>query len=56
MSDFQAFGRIIIVLGVVLIIVGLLIVLGGRFIPWLGRLPGGYSPSRPKFLLLFSPC
>jgi hypothetical protein len=35
-----AFGRLLMILGVVIAVAGLLIWLGGRYLPWLGNLPG----------------
>jgi membrane protein implicated in regulation of membrane protease activity len=40
MFDFQNLGRFLLIIGGGIVLVGLLLMLGGRFLPWLGRLPG----------------
>ena len=40
MFDFQNLGRFLLIVGGGIALVGLLFLLGGRFLPWLGRLPG----------------
>jgi membrane protein implicated in regulation of membrane protease activity len=40
MFDFQNLGRFLLVIGGGIALIGLLLLLGGRFLPWLGRLPG----------------
>jgi hypothetical protein len=53
MESLQAFGRLLIVMGLLLAILGVLLVLAGRF-PFIGRLPGisstsaGTSPSTSR--------
>ncbi len=38
-----AFGRLLIIIGVAIAFIGLLLLLAGRYIPWLGNLPGDFS-------------
>ncbi len=40
MFDFQNLGRFLLIIGGGIALVGLLFLVGGRFLPWLGRLPG----------------
>ncbi len=40
MFDLQNLGRLLLVTGGGIALIGLLLMLGGRFLPWLGRLPG----------------
>jgi uncharacterized membrane protein len=35
-----AFGRLLVIIGLAIAFMGLLILLAGRYIPWLGNLPG----------------
>ena len=42
MFDFQNLGRFLLIIGGGIALVGLLFLLGGRFLPWLGRLPGDF--------------
>jgi hypothetical protein len=37
-----ALGRLLIILGILITIVGLGLWLGGRYLPWLGNLPGDF--------------
>lgn len=46
MFDLQSFGRILLVIGGAIALLGLLLVMGGRFLPWLGRLPGDIHIQR----------
>jgi len=50
MEALQAFGRLLIVMGLVLAILGVLLVLAGR-IPFIGRLPGDIVYQRGNFTL-----
>ncbi|WP_448576337.1 DUF2905 domain-containing protein [Thermomicrobium sp.] len=50
MESLQAFGRLLIVMGLVLAILGVLLVLAGR-IPFIGRLPGDIVYQRGNFTL-----
>ncbi len=40
MFDFQNLGRFLLIIGGGIALVGLLFLVGGRFLPWLGHLPG----------------
>lgn len=46
MFDFQSLGRILLLIGGTIALLGLLLVIGGRFLPWLGRLPGDIHIQR----------
>lgn len=35
-----AFGRLLIIIGLAVAFIGLLLLLAGRYLPWLGNLPG----------------
>lgn len=35
-----AFGRLFIIIGLAIAFIGLLLLLSGRYLPWLGNLPG----------------
>lgn len=35
-----AFGRLLLIIGLAIAFIGLLLLLAGRYIPWLGNLPG----------------
>ncbi|ACM05850.1 DUF2905 domain-containing protein [Thermomicrobium roseum] len=50
MESLQAFGRLLIVMGLLLAILGVLLVLAGR-IPFIGRLPGDIVYQRGNFTL-----
>jgi hypothetical protein len=50
MESLQAFGRLLIVMGLLLAILGVLLVLAGRF-PFIGRLPGDIVYQRGNFTL-----
>ncbi len=52
MSGFDAFGRIMIFVGIFIIIVGLLFVFWNR-IPFLGHLPGDISVQKGNFRFFF---
>jgi hypothetical protein len=53
MSDLQSAGRILLFIGASIAIIGLLLILGGRFLPWLGRLPGDIHIQRGNFSCFF---
>jgi uncharacterized membrane-anchored protein YitT (DUF2179 family) len=46
MFDFQSLGRILLLVGGAIALLGLFLVIGGRFLPWLGRLPGDIHIQR----------
>ncbi len=46
MFDIQSLGRILLLIGGAIALLGLLLVIGGRFLPWLGRLPGDIHIQR----------
>lgn len=46
MFDIQSLGRILLLIGGAIALLGLLFVIGGRFLPWLGRLPGDIHIQR----------
>ncbi|MCX7624230.1 MAG: DUF2905 domain-containing protein [Thermomicrobium sp.] len=50
MESLQAFGRMLIVLGLVIVLFGVLLLLVGR-VPYLGRLPGDIVYQRGNFTL-----
>lgn len=35
-----AFGRLLLIIGLAIAFIGLLLLLAGRYVPWLGNLPG----------------
>jgi hypothetical protein len=37
-----AFGRLMLIIGLVIAFIGLILLLAGRYIPWLGNLPGDF--------------
>lgn len=37
-----AFGRLMLIIGLAIAFIGLLLLLAGRYIPWLGNLPGDF--------------
>ena len=37
-----AFGRLFIIIGLAIAFIGFLLLLSGRYIPWLGNLPGDF--------------
>lgn len=37
-----AFGRLMLIIGLTIAFIGLLMLLAGRYIPWLGNLPGDF--------------
>ena len=37
-----AFGRLLIIIGLAITILGVVLWLGGRYLPWLGNLPGDF--------------
>ena len=53
MLDVQSFGRILLLVGSTIAMVGVLLMLGGRFLPWLGRLPGDIQMQRGNVSCLF---
>ena len=53
MFDLQSFGRILLIIGGSLALLGLLFMLGGRFLPWLGRLPGDIHLQRGNLSCFF---
>jgi len=52
MSDFNSFGKMIMIFGAVLLGIGFLISFGGKFFP-LGRLPGDIFVRRGNFTFYF---
>jgi len=46
MFDIQSLGRILLLIGGAIALLGLFILIGGRFLPWLGRLPGDIHIQR----------
>jgi hypothetical protein len=40
MFDIQGLGRLLLIIGGGIALIGLSLWLGGRFLPWLGHLPG----------------
>jgi hypothetical protein len=38
--DLQGLGRLLLIVGGAIALAGLMLMLGGRFLPWLGHLPG----------------
>ncbi|RME50111.1 MAG: DUF2905 domain-containing protein [Caldilineae bacterium] len=53
MPDLQMVGRMLLVLGGFLALVGLALMAGGRFLPWLGRLPGDIHIQRGNVSCFF---
>jgi hypothetical protein len=53
MFDLQTFGRILLVIGGSIAIIGLVLIVGGRFLPWLGRLPGDIHMQRGNVSCFF---
>ena len=53
MFDLQSLGRVLLVIGGLIAFVGLLLMLGGRFLPWLGRLPGDIHMQRGNLSCFF---
>ena len=37
-----AFGRLMLIIGLAIAFIGLLLLVAGRYIPWLGNLPGDF--------------
>ncbi|MCB9418509.1 MAG: DUF2905 domain-containing protein [Ardenticatenaceae bacterium] len=46
-------GRLLLIFGVVIALVGLVLLGAGRFLPWLGHLPGDIRIERENFKLYF---
>lgn len=53
MMDFQAFGKILLSLGLVLVVLGGCLVLAGK-LPWIGKLPGDIWIER-KYVQFYFP-
>jgi hypothetical protein len=53
MFDIGSLGRMLLIVGGSIAIIGLLLILGGRFLPWLGRLPGDIHIQRGNFSCFF---
>ncbi len=50
MGELQAFGRVLIVIGLSIVVFGVILLLAGR-VPYLGRLPGDIVYQRGNFTL-----
>jgi len=50
MDSLQAFGRLLIVMGLLIVLLGVILLLAGR-VPFLGRLPGDIVYQRGNFTL-----
>ncbi len=50
MGELQAFGRVLIVIGLLIVVLGVILLLAGR-VPYLGRLPGDIVYQRGNFTL-----
>ncbi|GBD19461.1 MAG: DUF2905 domain-containing protein [Thermomicrobium sp.] len=50
MESLQAFGRLLIVMGLLIVLLGVILLLAGR-VPFLGRLPGDIVYQRGNFTL-----
>lgn len=53
MFEIQSLGRILLIIGGAIAVFGVLLMLGGRFMPWLGRLPGDIQMQRGNISCLF---
>jgi hypothetical protein len=53
MFDIGSLGRMLLIVGGSIAVIGLLLILGGRFLPWLGRLPGDIHIQRGNFSCFF---
>ena len=53
MVDLQSLGRVLLLIGVAIVVIGLLMMAGGRFLPWLGRLPGDFQFQRGNVSCFF---
>ena len=51
--DLQSLGRMLLLIGGVVALIGLLLLIGGRFLPWLGRLPGDIQIQRGNVSCFF---
>lgn len=52
MNEFNAFGKILIIIGIILIIAGGLFMFGSK-IPFIGRMPGDISIQKKNFGFYF---
>ena len=53
MFNIQTLGRILLVIGGSIALFGALLLVGGRFLPWLGRLPGDIHLQRGNMSCFF---
>ncbi len=53
MMDFQSIGKLFLILGGLIALVGALFLLGGKFLPWLGHLPGDVNFRRGNVSVYF---
>ncbi len=53
MMDIQTIGKMFLILGGFIALTGAVFLLGGKFLPWLGHLPGDISFRRGNVSVFF---
>ena len=53
MMDIQSIGKLLLILGGFIALTGAVFLLGGKFLPWLGHLPGDVSFRRGNVSVYF---
>ncbi len=51
--DIQSFGKILLIIGGLTACIGLALLLGGKYLSWLGRLPGDFRFQNDSISFFF---